>query len=182
MGRANFALATSVVRYSRKHGLKETYVWASCTSLLNKYDFYMIHFKMLLSKYNIMVKCIEIHIQANFHINLFVGMNWPLNPLTWPWMVDRPFSKMPSGWPPPLPDSEGAVVFIFTSKAWIYNMVKQKIFIRYKSFYYGSKPPTSPCTFPKRCIWACTTSNMWDVISFRSLMRWIFIANNDLSP
>lgn len=92
----------------------------------------MIHFKTLLSKYNIMVKCTEIHIQANFHIDLFVGMNWPLNPLTWPWMVDRPFGKMPSGWPPSLPDSEAAVVFIFTSNACIYNMVKQNSFIRYE--------------------------------------------------
>lgn len=37
-------------------------------------------------------------------------------------------------------------------------------------------------TFPKNCLWACTTSNMWDVISFRSLIQRIFIASNDLWP
>lgn len=53
--------------------------------------------------------------------------------------------------------------------------------MHFLTFFYWALRATV-LTFPKSCIWACTTSNIWEVISFRSLMQRIFIASNNFWP
>lgn len=51
-----------------------------------------------------------------------------------------------------------------------------------RGLVFKKKKKKKTLTFPKSCMWACTTSNMWDVISFRSFRQRIFTACNTLWP